>query len=427
MNWLGKNKARLDCFTKTVTFQGAKGETMVFKGERTSNFTNIISGMVARKLLKKGCTTYLAYVINSKKGKIGLSDILIVREFPDVFSEELLGLPLEREVEVIIDILTQPPYRMTPKELDELKIQLQELLDKGFIRPSKSPWGAPVLFVKKKDGTLRLCIDYRQLNKVTVNNRYPLPRIDDLFDQLKGAKVFSKIDLRSGYYQIRIKGQEVPKTAYRTRYGHFKFLVLPFGLTNAPSLFMDLMNRVFQPYLDKFVVIFIDDILVYSKSYEEHEQHLGQTLQILMSRQLYAKLDKYDFWLKEVTFLGHVVSSKGIFMNPQKVEAVVRWERPTTVTEIRSFLGLAGYYRRFIEGFSTIATPLTRLTRKNIRWEWSKECDESFQELKRRLTTAPVLILPSRTEGFVVYSDASRKGLGCVLMQHGKVVAYASR
>jgi hypothetical protein len=223
------------------------------------------------------------------------------------------------------------------------------------------------LFVKKKDGTLRLCIDYRQLNKVTVNNRYPLPRIDDLFDQLKGAKVFSKIDLRSGYYQIRIKGQDVPKTAYRTRYGHFKFLVLPFGLTNAPSLFMDLMNRVFQPYLDKFVVIFIDDILVYSKSYEEHEQHLGQTLQILMSRQLYAKLDKYDFWLKEVTFLGHVVSSKGIFMNPQKVEAVVRWERPTTVTKIRSFLGLAGYYRRFIEGFSMIATPLTQLTRKNIR------------------------------------------------------------
>jgi len=244
---------------------------------------------------------------------------------------------------------------------------------------------------------------------------------------LKGAKVFSKIDLRSGYYQIRIKGQDVSKTAFRTRYGHFEFLVLPFGLTNAPALFMDLMNRVFQPYLDKFVVVFIDDILVYSKSYEEHEQHLRQTLQTLRSRQLYAKLDKCDFWLKEVTFLGHVVSSKGIFVDPQKVEAVLRWERLTTVTEIHSFLELAGYYKRFIEGFSTIATPLTRLTRKNIRWEWSKECEESFQELKRRLTTALVLILPSRTEGFVVYSDASRKGLGCVLMQHGKVVAYASR
>jgi len=159
-------------------------------------------------------------------------------------------------------------------------------------------------------------MDYRQLNKVTVKNRYPLPRIDDLFDQLKGAKVFSKIDLRSGYYQMRIKGQDVPKTAFRTRYGHFEFLVLPFGLTNAPALFMDLMNRVFQPYLDKFVVVFIDDILVYSKSYEEHEQHLRQTLQTLRSRQLYAKLDKCDFWLKEVTFLGHVVSSKGIFVDP---------------------------------------------------------------------------------------------------------------
>jgi len=207
-----------------------------------------------------------------------------VREFPDVFSEELPGLPPEREVEVIIDILsevspiTQPSYRMASKELDELKIQLQELLDKGFIRPSNSPWGAPVLFMKKKDGTLRLCIDCCQLNKVTVKNRYLLPRIDDLFDQLKGAKVFSKIDLRSGYYQMRIKGQDVPKTAFRTRYGHFEFLVLPFGLTNAPTLFMDLMNRVFQPYLDKFVVVFIDDILVYFKSYEEHEQHLRQTL-----------------------------------------------------------------------------------------------------------------------------------------------------
>jgi len=245
--------------------------------------------------------------------------------------------------------------------------------------------GGTCIICEEERGTLSLCIDYRQLNKVTVKNRYPLPRIDDLFDQLKGAKVFSKIDLRLGYYQMRIKGQDVPKTAFRTHYGHFEFLVLPFGLTNAPTLFMDLMNRVFQPYLDKFVVVFIDDILVSSKSYEEHEQHLRQTLQTLRSRQLYAKLDKCDFWLKEVTFLGHVVSSKGIFVGPQKVEVVLRWEKPTTVTEIRSFLGLTGYYRRFIEGFSTIATPLTRLTRKNIRWEWLKECDESFQELKRRL------------------------------------------
>ena len=197
-----------------------------------------------------------------------------------MFLEELPGIPPVREVELSIEILlgtaptSRAPYRMAPTELKELKIQLQELLDKGFIRPSISPWGAPVLFVKKKDGTLRMCIDYRQINKVTVKNKYPLPRIEDLFDQLKGASVFSKIDLRSGYYQLRVKDIDVPKTAFRTRYGHYEFLVMPFGLTNAPAAFMDLMNRVFRPYLDQFVVVFIDDILVYSRDEQEHEQHL---------------------------------------------------------------------------------------------------------------------------------------------------------
>jgi len=242
-------------------------------------------------------------------------------------------------------------------ELVELKVQLQELLDKGFIRPSNSPWGAPILFVKKKDGTLRLCIDYHQLNKVTVKNRYPLPRIDDLFDQLKGARVFSKIDLRSGYHQLRIKEQDIQKTAFQTCYGHYEFLMMPCGLTNAPTMFMDLMNRVFRPYLDQYVVVFIDDILVYSNSHLDHEQHLRVVLQTLRENQLYAKLDKCEFWLQEVVFLGHVISAEGILVDPRKVEAILKWERPTNVTEIRSFLGLAGYYRRFIEGFSTIASP----------------------------------------------------------------------
>jgi hypothetical protein len=284
-------------------------------------------------------------------------------------------------------------------ELAELKVQLQELLDKGFIRPRNSPWEAPVLFVKKKDGTLRLCIDYRQLNKVTVKNRYPLPRIDDLFDQLKGARVFSKIDLRFGYHQLRIKEQDIQKTAFRTRYGHYEFSVMPFGLTNAPAMFMDLMNWVFWPYLDQYVVVFIDDILVYSNSHLEHEQHLRVVLQTLRENQLYAKLDKCEFWLKEVVFLGHVISAEGIFVDPIKVEAVLKWERPTNMTEIRSFLGLAGYYRRFIEGFSTIASPLTKLTRKEVRFVWSEECEASFQELKERLTSAPVLALPSGQKG----------------------------
>jgi len=433
MDWLGKYKAQIDCFAKTVTLQGLDGRRAIFKGERKIIPNCIISAMRARKLVQRGCEAYLAYVKDREKESELLADIPIIKEFPDVFREELPGLPPEREVEVSIDIIpgsapiAQSPYRMAPAELAELKIQLQELLEKGFIRPSSSPWGAPVLFVKKKDGTLRLSIDYRQLNKVTVKNKYLLPRIDDLFDQLKGARVFSKIDLRSGYYQLRIKELDVPKTAFRTRYGHYEFLVMPFGLTNAPTVFMDLMNRVFRPYLDSFVVIFIDDILVYSSSDQEHEQHLGLILQTLREHRLYAKLSKCEFWLKEVTFLGHVISVDGILVDSRKVEVVLKWERPTNVTEIRSFLGLAGYHRRFIEGFSTIAIPMTRLTRKGTKWEWTRECEESFQKLKQKLTTTPVLVLPSGTGGFVVYSDASKRGLGCVLMQHGKVIAYASR
>ena len=228
-----------------------------------------------------------------------------------------------------------------------------------------------------------MCIDYRELNKVTVKNKYPLPRIDDLFDQLKGASIFSKIDLRSGYHQLKVKDNDIAKTAFRTRYGHYEFTVMPFGLTNAPAAFMDLMNRVFRKYLDKFVIVFIDDILIYSKNPEEHEEHLRLALQTLKEHQLYAKFSKCEFWLKKVHFLGHVVSAEGILVDPTKIEAVKEWKALRSITEIRSFLGLAGYYRRFVEGFSKIAAPLTALTRKGKKYEWTPKCEESFQELKR--------------------------------------------
>ena len=268
-----------------------------------------------------------------------------------MFPEDLPGLPPDREVEFSVDLvpgttpISKTPYRMAPVELKALKEQLQELLDKGFIRPSVSPWGAPVLFVKKKDGSLRLCIDYRELNKVTVKNKYPLPQIDDLFDQLWGAQVFSKIDLRSGYHQLKIRAEDISKTAFQTRYGHYEFLVMPFGLTNAPAAFMDLMNRVFRPHLDKFVIVFIDDILVYSKSHEEHKQHLRLVLETLRREQLFGKLRKCEFWLDSVSFLRHMVNKDGISVNPKKVEAIVSWSRPNSLSEIQSFLGLAGYYR----------------------------------------------------------------------------------
>ena len=215
---------------------------------------------------------------------------------------------------------------MAPVELQELRVQLHELLDKGFIRPSTSPWGAPVLFAKKKDKTLRLCIDYRHLNRVTIKNRYPLPRIGDLFDQLRGARVYSEIDLRTSYHQLRVRDTDIPKTAFRTRYGHFEFTVMPFGLTNAPAAFMDLMHRIFQPLLDQFVVVFADNILIYSESEWEHEYHLRIVLQLLRDNQLYAKFSKCEFWLTEVRFLGHVVSTSGVSVDQEKFKAVMSWE-----------------------------------------------------------------------------------------------------
>ena len=230
-----------------------------------------------------------------------------------------------------------------------------------------SPWGAPILFLKKKHGTMQLCIDYRQLNKITIKNKYPLPRIDDLFDQLQGASIFSKIDLRSRYHPLKIKKTDIRKMAFRTRYGHYEFLVMPFGLTNAPVAFMDLMNKVFYPYLDQFVIVFIDDILVYSKYAEEHALHLRIVLKTLRDKQLYAKFFKCEFWLNEVVFLGHVVSGDGIFVDSRKIKAIVSWEQPKNVTEIRSFLGLAGYYRRFVEIFFT-----NHCTSNSINQEWSE-------------------------------------------------------
>ncbi|KAL4011397.1 hypothetical protein IC575_028455 [Cucumis melo] len=256
---------------------------------------------------------------------------------------------------------------------------------------------------------MRLCIDYRELNKVTVKNRYPLPRIDDLFDQLQGATVFSKIDLRSGYHQLRIRDGDIPKTAFRSRYGHYEFVVMSFGLTNAPAVFMDLMNRVFKEFLDSFVIVFIDDILIYSKTEAEHEEHLHQVLETLRANKLYAKFSKCEFWLRKVTFLGHVVSSEGVSVDPAKIEAVTNWTRPSTVSEIRSFLGLAGYYRRFVEDFSRIASPLTQLTRKGTPFVWSPACERSFQELKQKLVTAPVLTVPDGSGNFVIYSAPPRR------------------
>jgi len=249
----------------------------------------------AQKLLKQGCEGYLYNVVETKTPEVSLRNIPIVQEFPDVFAEEIPGMPPPREVEFCIDFIpgatpiSRALYRMALAELKELKTQLDELVEKGYIRPSTSPWGASVLFVKKKDGTLRLCIDYREFNKITIYNRYPLTHVDDLFDQFRRAETLSKIYLRSGYHELHIKEEDIPKMAFRTHYGHYECVVMSFGLTNTPSAFMDLMNRVFKPYLDLFMVVFIDNILVYSRTQEEHASHLREVLVVLRENELYAK------------------------------------------------------------------------------------------------------------------------------------------
>ncbi|GJU45195.1 putative reverse transcriptase domain-containing protein [Tanacetum coccineum] len=311
--------------------------------------------------------------------------------------------------------------------MKELSDQLQELSNKGFIRPISSPWRASVLFVKKKDGSFQMRIDYRELNKLTMKNRYPLPRIDDLFDQLQGSSIYSKINLRLGYHQLRVREEDIPKTAFRTRYGHYEFQVMPFGLTNTPAVFMDLMNRVCKPYLDKFVIVFIDDILIYSKTKQEHKEHLKLILELFEKEELYAKFSKCEFWILKVQFLSHVIDSKGIHVDPAKIESIKYWASPKSPTEIHQFLGLASYYRRFIEGFSKIAKSMTKLTQKKVKFDWGDKQEATLQLLKEKLCSAPILALPKGAENFIVYCDASHKGLGVVLMQNEKVIAYSSR
>ncbi|KAL4034965.1 hypothetical protein IC575_003639 [Cucumis melo] len=350
MDWLAANHASIDCSRKEV-----------------------ISAIRASKLLSQGTWGILASVVDTREADVSLRRR--GEDYLDVFLKNF-RLPPPREVEFAIELgrhgsISSPLNG--PAESKKRRYS-EELLDKGFIRPSVSPWGARVLFVKKKDGSMRLCIDYRELNKVTVKNRYPLPRIDDLFDQLQGATVFSKIDLRSRYHQLRIKDEDVPKTAFRSRYGHYEFIVMSFGLTNARRVY-GLDERVFREFLDTFVIVFIDDILIYSKTEAEHEEHLRMVLQTLRDNKLYAKFSKCEFWLKQVSFLGHVVSKAGVSVDPAKIEAVTGWTRPSTISEVRSFLGLAGYYRRFVENFSRIATPLTQLTRKGTPFVWSKACE----------------------------------------------------
>ncbi|GJU66497.1 putative reverse transcriptase domain-containing protein [Tanacetum coccineum] len=371
-------------------------------GVRNKSRLEVISSIRTQRYIEKGCRVFLIQVMKKEEVEIPekkIEDVLVVRDFPEVFPKDLQGLPPTRQVEFHIKLIpgaapvARAPYHLAPAEMKELTEQLKELSDKGFIRPSSSPWRALILFVKKKDGSFRMGIDYCELNKLT----------------------------------LRVRDKDIPKIAFRTQYGHYEFQVMPFGLTNVPVVFMDFMNRVCKPYLDKFVIVFIDDILIYSRNEKEHEEHLKTILELLKKEELYAKFSKCEFWINKVKFLRQVIDNSGIHVDLAKIEAVKNWAFPTTLSEIRQFLGLAGYYRRFIKGFSKIAKPMTELTQKNKKFNWGEEQESAFQLLKQKLCDAPILALPEGNDDFVVYCDASIKGLGVVLMQRTKVIAYASR
>nr|GEW72745.1 putative reverse transcriptase domain-containing protein [Tanacetum cinerariifolium] len=386
MVWLSYYRAVIVCYEKIVRIPLSNGEILEIHGERPEKDSKSLSCI--------------------KADEVRLDDIRTVCDFPEVFSDDLTGLPSVREIEFCIDLIpdalpfVKSPYRLAPSEMQELSNQLKEFQEKGFIRPSFSPWGAPVLFVKKKDGALRMCIDYRELNKLTTKNRYPLPRIDDLFNQLQGACCFSKIDLRLRYHQLRVREEDIPKTTFRTHYGHFEFTIMPFWADKCTSS----IHGFDEPCLSE----------------EEHKAHLKIILDLHKKEKLYVKFSKCEFWLKEVQFLGHVVNREGIHVDPSKVESVKNWKTPESPTEICSFLGLAGYYRRFIENFSKIAKPLSQLTQKNKAYVCGDKQEEAFCILKEKLCNAPVLALLDGPNDFVVYCDASNQGFGCVLMQRGK-------
>nr|GEW13177.1 putative reverse transcriptase domain-containing protein [Tanacetum cinerariifolium] len=329
MDWLSNHMAKIICHEKVVKMPLLDGKVLRVLGEKPEENMRRLKSVKAKKKEQK--------------------EIIVVRDFPEVFLDDLSGSPSVWEIEFQIELIpgatlvAKSPYRLAPSELEELSGQLKELQGKGFIRPGSSPWGAPVLFVKKKNGSFRMCIDYRELNKLTIKNRYPLPRIDDLFDRLQGSQFFSKIDLRSGYHQLRVHEDDIPKTAFRTRYGHFEFTVMPFGLTNAPAVFIDLMNRVCRPYLDKFVIVFIDDILIYSKTQKEHVEHLR-----------------------------HVINGNGIHVDPSKIKAVKNWKAPRTPSK------------------------------KCNTFDWGEEQELAFQTLKDKLCNAHVLALPGGPKDFVL-------------------------
>lgn len=355
----------------------------------------------------------------------------LLREYNDIFAEPT-ELPPHRSVEHQITLKdgAQPikiqPYRYPYLQRKEIERMTTEMMKAGVIQTSISPFASPVLLVTKEDGTWRFCVDFRKLNDMTVKDGYPIPMIDELLDELEGAKVFTKMDLRAGYHQVRMKAEDVPKTVFVTSAGHYEFKVMPFGLTNAPATFQALMNDIFKEHLRDFVLVFFDDILVYSKNKSDHLRHVEIVLPILRKHQLFAKLSKCSFGQDHVEYLGHVIDQEGVRVEPNKINSVKEWPAPKTIKALRGFLGLTGYYRKFVRSYGLMAKPLINLLKKG-QFMWHEEAQIAFERLKQVMTETPVLQLPNFQKTFVVETDACYHGICAILMQEGHPITYLSK
>jgi len=449
--WFDAKNPKIDFPNNVITLEH-NGETIRFNAkyhEKQSRIQNgIISAVEMLKEYESGNTLHISVLkplkIENPENQ-DLDDVYeeyveeILRDFKDVISPDFPEnhKPVSRDIEHEIELepgatpVAQAMYRLSFEEKAELKKQLLDLLKKGFIRPSKSPYGAPILFVRKKGGAMRMCVDYRGLNRLTKKNRCPLPRIDELLDKLAGAKFFTSLDLRSGYHQIKIKPEDIEKTAFRTPYGHFEFIVLPFGLCNAPATFQTLMNTIFREEMDQFVLVYLDDIMIFSRTLGDHVKHVRHVLQKLRKETLFVNKSKCSFFKVKIEWLGYIISDKGIEVDKKKIQTILDWPVPKNTLQILSFLGFAGWYRKFIEKYSHIAAPMTDLLKKDVPFVWTVKQQEAFEELKRKLTNAPVLILPSPNFPFEMYTDASDFAIGGVLMQDQgqglKPVAFSSK
>ncbi|MCO5568294.1 hypothetical protein L7F22_021993 [Adiantum nelumboides] len=442
--WFDRLAASIKFPERKISFK-FREKDMYINAQESGSSIPLVNDQAFDKSIKSSIFAYMIFVKDSLNGvdvtqvnengmQVDLELSNFLNQFQDVFIDDIPGeLPPKRgDDDHMIELIpgssppNKPPYRVSQAQQEEIMKQVNELVEKGMVRPSSSPFCSPVLLVQKKDGTYHMCVDYRALNRITIKNRFPVPRVEDLFDKLQGSTYFSRIDLKSGHHQIRIVDEDIVKTAFRTSFGLYEYLVMPFGLTNAPATFNCMMERIFQPHRN-FTGVFFDDVIIYSKTIEEHKEHLKVIFQALRDNKLYVNQKKSEFFLQEIQYLGHIISKNGIRMDPAKLEVIKDWPNPRNLHEVRSFIGMCAYYRRFIEKFSLIAGPLHDLTKKNVKYVWTEKRQQAFDTLKQKLISQPVLALPDLSKPFEVQCDACGDCLGAVLLQEGHAIAYESR